>query len=161
LIGRLYHAKRLFFPQSTTGQYVVPLDGSAVAVQAPVGGLTALTVNHNFDYTDVGDGSVTVTGSGLGGDIIALGAGNNKIVEAVGDNFIFVKDEASAGNENIILGSGNNTVYLGHGADTVTAGGGVDTIVYSGLRSQYQVTLLSNGDLQIADQRTGAPDGID
>ena len=118
-------------------------------------------MSHAFDYTDTGGANVSIVGSGLGGDIIALGAGNDTVQEPTGDNIIFVKNAATAGNATIVTGSGNNTIYVGHGVDSITAGSGINTIVYSGTRSQYQVTRLASGALQIADQRTGAPNGID
>src|SRR5262249_51110978 len=59
----------------------LPLDGTSSNVQQPRNGQTQITVDQSYDYTDAGDASVTINGSGLGGDIIALGAGNDVIHE--------------------------------------------------------------------------------
>jgi Ca2+-binding RTX toxin-like protein len=67
-------------------------------------------------------------------------------------------------------GSGANGLNGGAGADTLTGGAGndqldggadSDTAVFSGLRSDYGITLLPDGSLQVADARSGAPDGTD
>ena len=68
------------------------------------------------------------------------------------------------GNEgdNILIGLlGDDTLDGGLGADQLDGGAGTDTAVYSGLSSQYQVTLQADGSLTVADQRSGAPDGTD
>jgi len=58
-------------------------------------------------------------------------------------------------------GAGNDTLTGSEGNDTLDGGAGSDTAILTGLRSYYGVTLLSNGSLQIADLRSGAPDGTD
>ena len=131
LIGHLYRTKPLLFLPTTTSssaagadttsaaepQFMVHLDGSAVTVQTALAGQTALTVDPSFDYTDAGDENLTITGSGLG-DIIALGSGNNTVIETTGSNIIFVKDAATAG---------SNTIHGGDGFDTIVGGQGNDT----------------------------------
>ena len=136
------------------------LDGSAVTVQTALAGQSALTVDPSFDYTDAGDENLTITGSGLG-DIIALGSGNNTVIETTGSNIIFVKDAATAGSNTIHGGDGYDTIVGGQGNDTIVGGSGITTVYYSGARSEYQITRLESGELQIADPGIGTPEGTD
>ena len=105
---------------------MVNLDGSAVTVQTALAGQAALTVDPSFDYTDAGDENFTITGSGLG-DIIALGSGNNTVIETTGSNIIFVKNALTAGSNTIHGGEGNDVIAGGKGNDTMTGGAGDDT----------------------------------
>jgi len=61
----------------------------------------------------------------------------------------------------LIGGAGNDHLSGGKGNDTVDGGIGTDTAVFSGLRSNYSITALSGGLLQVTDLRAGAPDGKD
>ena len=174
LIGHLYRTKPLLFLPTTTSssaagadttsaaepQFMLHLDGSAVTVQTALAGQTALTVDPSFDYTDAGDENLTITGSGLG-DIIALGSGNNTVIETTGSNIIFVKDAATAGSNTIHGGDGYDTIVGGQGNDTIVGGSGITTVYYSGARSEYQITRLDDGALQIADPGIGTPEGTD
>ncbi|WP_147023047.1 calcium-binding protein, partial [Microvirga aerophila] len=63
-----------------------------------------------------------------------------------------------------------NTLKGGAGADTLTGaarndildgGAGTDTAVFSGQRSHYSITHLSDGSTQVVDLRSGEPDGND
>jgi aryl-phospho-beta-D-glucosidase BglC (GH1 family) len=174
LIGHLYRTKSLLFLPTTISssaagaditsaaepQFMLHLDGSAVTVQTALVGQTALTVDPSFDYTDAGDESLTITGSGLG-DIIALGSGNNTVNVTTGSNIIFVKDAATAGSNIIHGGDGFDTIVQGQGNDTIVGGSGITTVYYSGARSEYQITRLDGGALQIADPGIGTPEGTD
>ena len=58
-------------------------------------------------------------------------------------------------------GAGNDTI-VGNSANNVIDGGaGFNTVVYSGKHTDYSVTQLSNGWLQVSDLRAGTPDGFD
>jgi serralysin len=60
------------------------------------------------------------------------------------------------------IGSSASDVLIGNAANNVLDGrGGTDTAVFSGARSQYQVTQLSDGSVSVVDLRSGAPDGSD
>ena len=64
--------------------------------------------------------------------------------------------------DNVITGnSGDNILTGGAGNDTIDGGAGSDTAVFSGLRSQYLVTVNPNSSLHIVDLRGGSPDGTD
>src|SRR5262245_13238779 len=174
LIGQLYRINPVLFLPTTTSssaagadttsaaepQFMLHLDGSAVAVQTALAGQAAITVDPSFDYTDAGDENLTITGSGLG-DIIALGSGNNTVIETTGSNIIFVKDAATAGGNTIHGGDGFDTIVQGQGNDTIIGGSGITTVYYSGARSEYQITRLDSGALQIADPGIGTPEGTD
>lgn len=58
-------------------------------------------------------------------------------------------------------GAGNDRLTGDAGNDTLQGGDGTDTAVFSGLRSQYQVTQLADGSFSVADLRNGSPDGTD
>jgi Repeat of unknown function (DUF5648)/RTX calcium-binding nonapeptide repeat (4 copies) len=61
-----------------------------------------------------------------------------------------------------IAGRNGNDFFEGLGGnDTIDGGLGVDTAGYTGLRSQYQITALPNGSLNVTDLRSGSPDGTD
>ena len=160
LIGHLYRTDKVMFLPTTTSsaaepQFMLHLDGSAVTVQTALAGQTALTVDPSFDYTDAGDENLTITGSGLG-DIIALGSGNNTVIETTGSNIIFVKDAATAGSNTIHGGDGYDTIVGGQGNDTIVGGSGITTVYYSGARSEYQITRLD--EWRVANSRSGNRD---
>jgi serralysin len=58
----------------------------------------------------------------------------------------------SAGNDHLTGGSGN---------DTLVGGTGTDTATFSGERSQYAISRLSDGAIEIRDLRSDALDGSD
>jgi len=58
-------------------------------------------------------------------------------------------------------GAGNDRLSGGKGNDILDGGPGTDTVVFSGARSSYSIARLSDGSFQIADLRSGAPDGKD
>lgn len=72
--------------------------------------------------------------------------------------------------ENAFGGSGDDTIS-GNAADNVLSGGagsdildggtGIDVAVFSGLRSQYDISQTSSGSVRVTDLRLGIPDGSD
>ena len=64
-------------------------------------------------------------------------------------------DNAMTGN------NGNNSLYGAGGNDLIDGGAGTDTAVFSGSRSQYHMSSLSDGRVVVSDLRPGAPDGTD
>jgi serralysin len=67
----------------------------------------------------------------------------------------------NAGNNILDGGAGNDRLIGDAGNDTLQGNADSDTAVFSGLRSQYLVTLLADGSLSVMDLRSGAPDGSD
>lgn len=73
-------------------------------------------------------------------------------------------NDALTGNDanNWLTGAaGNDRLIGGRGNDTLDGGTGDDTVVFSGERSNYSVAKLSDGSIQLADLRSGGPDGQD
>src|SRR5215813_8865859 len=66
-----------------------------------------------------------------------------------------------AGDDILSGGSGDDTLDGGAGNDVLFGGPGNDTAVFGGLRSEYQVTRMSDGSIRVSDQRAGTPDGTD
>ena len=58
-------------------------------------------------------------------------------------------------------GAGNDRLVGDAGNDTLQGGADTDTAVFSGARSNYQVTQLTDGSVSIVDLRSGGPDGTD
>ena len=115
--------------------YVVDNPGDVVT-EAPNQGTD--TVQSSISYTlGANVENLTLTGSGA--------------INGTGDAL-----------NNVISGnSGNNLLTGGAGNDRIDGGGGVDTAVFSGMRSQYLVSLNPDGSLHVVDLRAGSPDGTD
>ncbi|WP_114947049.1 M10 family metallopeptidase [Microvirga calopogonii] len=58
-------------------------------------------------------------------------------------------------------GAGNDRLFGGTGNDALDGGIGDDTAVFSGARAYYSISKLSDGSVQVADLRSGTPDGSD
>jgi serralysin len=58
-------------------------------------------------------------------------------------------------------GAGNDRLIGDAGNDTLQGGADSDTAVFSGSRSQYQVSQLADGSLSVVDLRSGSLDGSD
>jgi Ca2+-binding RTX toxin-like protein len=67
----------------------------------------------------------------------------------------------NGGNNTITGNSNSNGLSGGAGDDILIGGGGGDVAIFSGNRSRYQVSKLANGDILVADLRSGANDGTD
>jgi len=63
-------------------------------------------------------------------------------------------------NDKDVCGAGNDTITGGPGNDIIDGGRGYNTACYSGSMSQYQI-IQSGNSLQVADLRSGSPDGTD
>jgi Ca2+-binding RTX toxin-like protein len=68
--------------------------------------------------------------------LITTGSGNDKIDNSYTGNNT---------NDYIDTGAGNDTINGGAGNDTLTGGSGADTAIFSGLRTNYQITAITNG----------------
>ena len=66
-----------------------------------------------------------------------------------------------AGDDVLLGGSGNDTLEGGADNDTLVGGPGDDIAVFSGARSQYNVTRMFDGSIRVVDQRAATPDGTD
>ena len=132
--------------------------------------LTAnLTLNVNAGSTNIGDGTVGAGTSVQGIERIDIrgGGGNDSFTgAALNDTLI-----GNSGNDTLIGNAGNDILDGGAGTNTLNGGAGDDTldgapaslttIVYDSVRTDFQVTQLPNGRIQIVDLRPGSPSGTD
>jgi hypothetical protein len=130
--------------------------------------LTAFDFNHQ-----VGTASYTLPG----GDFSAIwvdaipnfGPITSLEIQANGfwkmDDFSFTSVSTymgGAGNDILIGSSQDDRFNGGGGNDTITGNGGNDTAIYSGNRTDYNITYnATTQTFTIADQRAGSPDGTD
>ena len=122
------------------------LDGGAGA-DTLIGGPGIDTVDYSSSAA--GMNVNLLTGLGSGGD-------------AQGDILGGIESIIGSTYDDLLMGDGaGNTLKGGGGNDTIDGAGGVDTVVYSGANSNYTITTLADGSLEISDLRPGAPDGID
>jgi serralysin len=85
------------------------------------------------------------------------GTGNDTII----GNDVANTLNGGAGNDSLSGGNGNDALIGGPGNDTLDGSSGTDIAVFNGLQSQYQIIRFSNGSIQVADLRSGSPDGTD
>ena len=168
IVARLARIEKLYFPdvkiegeplpgraaaaQSQATSPVIHLDGSEPLVQEVAAGTSAVIVDPNVDYVDIGDGDRSVHGSG-GDDFIFLGAGAQA---AFGDggNDIIVAQRGGAGSSYIIGGGGGDDIIIGDGLAGLVAS-------FSGDLADYAGMIDGAGRLVLTDRREGSPDGTD
>ncbi|XWK90592.1 MAG: hypothetical protein U7127_11235 [Phormidium sp.] len=73
--------------------------------------------------------------------LMSGGAGNDNITGA-------------PGSDTLAGGSGDDTLAGGAGNDSIDGGTGNDVAVYQGVYTDYAVSILSNGNIQLVDQNT-------
>ncbi|MFV3130555.1 Calx-beta domain-containing protein [Niveispirillum sp. KHB5.9] len=66
-----------------------------------------------------------------------------------------------AGNDTINAGAGADILSGGAGNDRLDGGAGVDTALYGGAKTDYTMTTLADGTLEVRDNRANSPDGTD
>ncbi len=82
---------------------------------------------------------------------------NDTLRGFAGDDMMF----GGSGNDLLDGGADNDTLIGGPGNDTIDGGAGTDTAIYSGRHSDYLITRVSAGAIQMSDTRAGSPDGSD
>ncbi|MXQ13888.1 calcium-binding protein, partial [Microvirga makkahensis] len=105
------------------------------------------------------DGSKVAVGN-IANALLYKGDSRSLIENAVGGS----GNDTLTGNDaaNTLKGGvGNDRLAGGNGDDVLDGGMGTDTVVFSGLRSNYSVSKLSDGSFQVTDLRSGTPDGKD
>jgi Ca2+-binding RTX toxin-like protein len=106
--------------------------------------------------------NVTVSVGGVAEDTIRNiegvrgGSGNDSLT---GDSLANIL-EGNSGNDTLKGAGGDDVLKGGPGQDTIDGGAGIDTAAFSGLRSDYQITL-SGSTVSVIDQRTTGSDGTD
>jgi pimeloyl-ACP methyl ester carboxylesterase len=142
---------------SGVDHYATSTDGANFTI----GGI--VNVPSNFNITDVlFDGSqIKFFGNNDVGNV-NWGFGNTNIEYATAAvSSLGVSNGALGGNDILDGGPGSDMLTGGPGNDTLDGGTGTDTAIYSGLRSDYLITRVDSGSIQIADTRAGSPDGSD
>ncbi len=109
------------------------------------------------------NGNDTLSGDSYSNVINGL-AGNDNISGFAGKDILYGgngNDKLDGGTENdkLVGGSGQDTLTGGSGDDILDGGTGFDTAVYSGNRSDYEVTRNDDGTITITDIR--GTDGTD
>jgi hypothetical protein len=126
----------------------------------------------SYASSGAGVNVILQTGFASGGD--AQGDQFNNIQNLIGSafgDFLGGSGVGLAGIGNTLHGRGGDDRLKGFGGDDTLIGGegndsllgdvGDDTAVFGGNRADYIVTFLSNGDVQVSDQRAGSPEGTD
>ena len=149
-------ALRLDSPAATTsvtGNFFINNSG-------PGGHIGVGAFDGNLDLSTIIGANNTLDASG---GKIGIFADDDAPQTITGTQFAdFMSDNSTGGQAQTFNGgAGNDTITGGAGNDMINGGVGSDTAVYSGLRSQYQVTLNGDGSVHVADLRGGAPDGAD
>ncbi|MEZ5785116.1 MAG: M10 family metallopeptidase C-terminal domain-containing protein [Xanthobacteraceae bacterium] len=104
---------------------------------------------HAGTYSNIG---------GLSGNVaIAFGATIEYAFGGSGNDYLLGNEIA-----NWLRGNGGDDTFQGYeGDDTIDGGAGTDTAVFSGFKSQYQITQNADGSIRLVDLRAGSPDGMD
>jgi Ca2+-binding RTX toxin-like protein len=92
------------------------------------------------DTLDGGAGRDTLHG-GAGDDMLRGGLGDDRLYGGVGDDQLFG-------------GDGNDRLNGGLGDDKLDGGAGDDLAVFSGARSDYQISRKADGSIEVKDLRT-------
>ena len=137
----------------------------------------AASIKAYFDFTVNTNPVVTLWASGVNNTLDLSGWSNPAIINlnpgtfssahgltnniGIAEGAVIDKAIGGGGNDNITGSSLNNTLTGKGGSDTINGGGGSDTAVYSGSKSQYQITQNSDGSIRLVDLRSGSPDGTD
>ena len=105
---------------------------------------STLSYEHSNAGVNVNLQTATASGGDANGDKIS---GFNNLI---GSNF-----------NDTLTGTHDGYVYGGGGNDTLIGDGKTTTAVYTGNRSDYNISWNANGSLTVADSRQGNPDGTD
>jgi Ca2+-binding RTX toxin-like protein len=140
-------------------------DGSARAVRAQIFDPTVFTGTAGADtwrggsladHINGGAGNDTLSGL-AGNDVVSGEAGNDALSGGDGDDKLL----GGLGNDTLTGGAGDDDLFGTLGSDVLNGGSDSDTAFFAGDSADYLVSLLPNGGVQVADQRPGAPYGLD
>ena len=137
----------------------------------------AASIKAYFDFTVNTNPVVTLWASGVNNTLDLSGWSNPAIINlnpgtfssahgftnniGIAEGAVIDKAIGGGGNDSITGSSLNNTLTGKGGNDTINGNGGSDTAVYSGSKSQYQITQNPDGSIRLVDLRSGSPDGTD
>jgi len=105
------------------GVPLLPTSASALTQSRSCGGRTVTIVSTAANINGTA-GNDVILATGVTGQTIRSGGGNDIICASAGPDRIFADD----GNDTVIAGNGNDTVDTGNGNDTVDAGFGSDIV---------------------------------
>jgi serralysin len=101
------------------------VSGSTYAYMFGLGGNDSLTLGVSGGWAFGGDGSDTISGSGVGNDILLGEAGDDTIYGQAGDDVIY----AGVGNDILSGGDGNDIIWGEAGDDILVGGSGNDFLI--------------------------------
>ncbi|HEY8570917.1 hypothetical protein [Phenylobacterium sp.] len=133
----------------------ITVDLRATGVQN-VGGGFGSDVMLNFENVFGSQFGDNITGSDVANTVDASGGADT--VQGLGGSDLL---QGAAGDDSLSGGEGGDTLAGEAGLDVIDGGAGVDVALYSGARSDYQVTVQSDGSVVVTDLRSGGPDGSD
>ncbi len=90
-------------------------------------------------------------------DILTGNSTSNTIWGREGNDTI----SGNSGHDSLYGEDGDDLIDGGAGNDVIDGGDGQDTAIFSGDRSDYQISRLSGGGLSVRDLRSNSPDGTD
>ena len=105
-------------------------------------GHDTLLGGQDGDTLDGGDGQDLLQG-GAGADLLLGGAGQDEMRAGAGADTL----DGGAGQDEMFGGAGDDLLIGGAGHDEIAGGTGRDTAVFQGLRSDYQITDLGDGQV--------------
>lgn len=131
-----------------TAEVITLADGGATFTDT---GVTEISITG-------GDGNDAITGS-AGNDVLSGAQGDDTVTSAAGDDAITL----GAGDDGASAGSGDDTITGGTGNDSIDGGADSDTAIWSGDRSDFDITYDSGTDtFTITDQNaTDGDEGTD
>ncbi|MFN6496353.1 MAG: hypothetical protein RMX65_004845 [Nostoc sp. DedQUE01] len=120
--------------------------------------IDTVTGNGN-EGTDILSGVEQINFAGNGVTRIVTGtAANDNLTNDIYWSMMFGGD----GDDTITAAYGNDTLVGGNGRDSLNGGAGYDTAVYTGQVTDYAVSFLSDGEVQVIDTVSGnGNEGID
>ena len=163
------HAGNTIYTWSeTTGETYV----NGVSMGAPFSNYILMTVwdgggNDTYDASNYGDGVEIDLRPGEFSTISVDQLGKPTAIGNVGNAYLYHDDLRSLienaiggdGTDTLMGNVGDNRLTGNGGADDLDGGDGIDTAAFGGVRANYAVVLLGNGDIQVTDLTGG--DGVD
>ena len=103
-----------------------------------------------LDFSAETDANLEITGiDTYNPDDVLVGGALADLIKSLGGNDVV---RGNGGNDDIDLGSGDDIATGGQGDDAIDGGLGTDIAIYSGSRSQYELTEISYGYYRLVDR---------
>lgn len=141
------------------GAFAVSAAGTATATWAAGGYSLAVGSNPAVSVTLGAGASAMQVTVDLSGDNVKLDLMNGDRILTSGDVILGdgARDVQMLGAvDNSVTGNAlDNVFYVGRGDNSLTGGGGLDHAVFTGQRSDFQITETGSGQFTVTDTRTG------